>query len=94
MSTQWQQQPPGGRRDGLGATGEGSTPEGFLRGFLILQAAFLLLLLVASINEPPSAHNPASAATQMAIVGGLWGLTDVTYLAVHAIRVRGRRDRA
>jgi hypothetical protein len=57
-----------------------------------VQAVFLLFLLIASINEVPSAYTPSSpvsAATQMAMVGSLWLLTDVMSLAVHALRVRG-----
>lgn len=76
-------------------------PEGaraFLRTFLTVQAVFLLFLLIASINEVPSASVPVSpvpAATQMAMVAGLWVLTDVA-LAVHAVKVvhaRGHRTR-
>ncbi|GAA6524888.1 hypothetical protein [Intrasporangium sp. DVR] len=63
----------------------------FLRDFLVLQGGFLLLLLIASINEPPSPYNPAPAATQMALVASLWAVTDVATLAIHALRLRARR---
>lgn len=66
-------------------------PNGFLRNFLVLQGAFVVFLLIASINEPPSAYNPAAPATQMALVTGLWLITDLTAVAVHAVRVHTHR---
>jgi hypothetical protein len=56
-----------------------------------MQAVFLLFLLIASIDEPPSPYNRASASTQMAMVAYGWVVTDVATLTVRAIRVRGQR---
>lgn len=99
MSTPSQQRPVGSQ---AGQPDEPARQEGagaFRRSFFTVQAVFLLFLLIASINEVPSASIPVStvpAATQMAMVAGLWVLTDVAALAVHAVHVvhaRGSRTR-
>jgi hypothetical protein len=93
MSTQSPQRPlgsPDQPEDAGGQKGSG----GFLRTFLTVQGVFLLFLLIASINEVPSVYTPVSAvssATQMALVGTLWALTDVSALAVHALHVHRTR---
>lgn len=95
MSTQSQQRPQGTRPGQPGAAGGHGARGRFLNNFLTVQAVFLLFLLIASINEVPSPAIPVSAvspAEQMALVGGLWLLTDVMSLAVHALRVRARRS--
>ncbi|AXG12462.1 hypothetical protein [Intrasporangium calvum] len=76
-------------------TAHDQPPNGFLRSFVVLQGAFLILLLIASINEPRSPYNPAPPATQMAVVAALWLVTDVAAVAVHARHlVRARAQRA
>ncbi len=77
-----QPQPQGSSRPA--ATGR--RPRGpFLRNFLTLQGAFVVFLLIASINEPPSEYNRAPAATQMAMVATVWVLTDLVAIAVHSL---------
>ncbi len=93
MSAQSQDRTQAARPAGPAASGPTESGPAFLHGFLALQGAFLILLLIASINEPVSTYNPAAAATQMALVAGLWLLTDVLAVAVHAIRVHGHRAR-
>ena len=63
----------------------------FLRNFLALQAAFGVLLLIASINEPLSDYNRAPTATQMAVVATVWVLTDLVVVAVQVLRARAQR---
>lgn len=95
MSTQSQQRPQGSRPGPPGASGGHATRGRFLSSFLTVQAVFLLFLLIASITEVPSPAIPVSAVSppvQMALVGGLWLLTDVMSLAVHALRVRAHRS--
>lgn len=93
MSVQSQHRAPGSRPAGPESAAAAESGRSFLHGFLGVQVAFLVLLLIASINEPVSAYNPATATTQMAMVAGLWVLTDVLAVTVHAIRVHGHHAR-
>jgi hypothetical protein len=89
MSAQVQQQSHGSRQPSLTRRGEPWGP--FLRNFLILQAAFVVLLLIASIDEPLSEYNRAPTATQMAVVASVWVLTDLVAMAVQVVRARAQR---
>lgn len=82
----------GGTRPPVPTAARGQALRGaFGSKFLAMQAVFLLFLLIASIDEPPSPYNRASASTQMAMVAYGWVVTDVATLTVRAIRVRGQR---
>ena len=83
------QQPQGSRQPAPTRRGEPRGP--FLRNFLTLQAAFGVLLLIASINEPLSDYNRAPTATQMAVVATVWVLTDLVVVAVQVLRARAQR---
>lgn len=61
------------------------------RNFLVTQFVFLVFVLIASIPEGLSPYNRVESGVQVAVIAGLWGLTDIAALAVRAIRLLVRR---
>lgn len=63
----------------------------FRKYFLITQVVFLLFVLIASIPEGVTPYNRVDAAVQVAVIGGLWAVTDIAALTLRGIRVLARR---
>lgn len=90
MSSQ-AQRPQGTHPDASQGPVERSPGGSFRKNFLITQGVFLVFLLIASIPEGLSPYNRVESGVQVAVIAGLWGLTDIAALAVRAIRLLARR---